>query len=374
MNKKSYDIIFYYPQHFNRNKAGNNPLFSPLLSICKSNNIRHLVLEEPDYNTNYPRNNEAITFDIYFFTIILLRKIIPTFLFKKPNKKEQWIGYIMRRITLAKFDAKIIMTLSNSMGGFWRGYNKNSRIIDYQHGIIDENQPGFFNKGKVSSHILENNKEVAVWGKGFYDIFQKNKKYYKNKVHILGYPQLFEKESTIYKNTLIFSLQFVPELNIEIKKEMLVKIKQILKEINTFSKEKRPKVLLVNHPRHNNTIDLTNLVNTFGFVSIINSHQLSDNQDYFLHATFYSTTSLEMAMRGIPTYFLSSNKILQSKIFIKEYKYPINQTNSIKEFITLYNINKKIRDEHSYLVKEWAKYYFQPLNTNLFLEIINDSK
>jgi len=372
MNKQSYDIIFYYPQHFNRDKKARNSFFSPLLAICKSNNIHYLVLEEPDKKTELARNQEAIPFDIYFYIILIFRKLIPTCIFKKKDKKEQLIGDIMRKITLAKFNAKIIITLSNSMGGFWRGYNKNARIIDYQHGIIYKNHPGYFNKGQAASNIFQNNKEVAVWGKGFYDVFEKNKKYYKNKVHILGYPQLSEKEKvvTTYNKRLIFSLQFVPELTIDIKKEMLIEIKKTLNEINKLSKETKPRVLLVNHPRHNYTIDLTSLANKFNFVSIINSDELIYNQDYLLHITFYSTTCFEMAMKGIPTYFLSSKKIRNNKIFIEDYNYPITQRNSITECIKLYH-NKQTRTEHGYLVKEWSKYYFQPLDADLFLEFIN---
>ena len=53
------------------------------------------------------------------------------------------------------------------MGGFWRGYNVKAKIIDYQHGIINKNQAGFFSDGNIPLDIIENNKEVAVWGKGY---------------------------------------------------------------------------------------------------------------------------------------------------------------------------------------------------------------
>ena len=246
MKNKPYNIIFYYPQHFNRSKGGGNPFFDPLIAICKSNKLSYLILEEPDHETRFPRNKKAIRFDIYFYAIIFLRKITPRLFFKNSQKREHWIGSVIKKITFAKFNANVIFTLSNSMGGFWRGYNYKAKIIDYQHGIINKNQNGFFDNGKVSPHILENKKEVAVWGKGFYDVFSQDKQYYENKVHVLGYSQLVDNKSrtTKYKNKIIFSLQFVPEIGIKIKQEMLIKLKKILEELNTLSDEKKPKVLL----------------------------------------------------------------------------------------------------------------------------------
>ena len=373
MRKNPYDIIFYYPQHFNRTKQGNNSLFNPLINICKSKNIHYLVLEEPNKKCSHPRNKQANQFDIYFNIIIILRKIIPLMLFKKLEKKEQWIGKIMRKITYAKFDANVILTLSNSMGSFWRGYNKLAKIIDYQHGIIDKNQNGFFNKGKVSNHILENKKEVAVWGRGFYNIFKQDKKYYKNKVHILGYPQFINnnKKVTKYNNEIIFSLPIVPELNNTVKKEILIQTKNILTELDSLLDNEKPKVLLLKHPRHDNTIDLKNLLKDFKFASINTENKSLANKKYLLHITFYSTTTFEMAMKGIPTYFIKSEKISYSKIFIEEYKYPIPQNNSCKELVRTYQKHKNIRKSHSDLVENWSKDYFEPINKNVFLNIIN---
>ena len=95
MNKEPYDIIFYYPQHFNRNKNGKNPFFEPLINICKSKNIRYLIIEEPDNKTVFSRNTEAIQFDMYFYIILILRKIIPLSLFTNSEKKEQWIELLV---------------------------------------------------------------------------------------------------------------------------------------------------------------------------------------------------------------------------------------------------------------------------------------
>ena len=73
-----------------------------------------------------------------------------------------------------------------------------------------------------------------------------------------------------------------------------------------------------------------------------------------------------MALKGIPTYFLSSKNILENKIFLNDYNYPISQNTSFKELVSVYQKNKKKRRLHGDLVKKWSNHYFQPLNQNIF--------
>ena len=101
-------------------------------------------------------------------------------------------------------------------------------------------------------------------------------------------------------------------------------------------------------------------------------NEVLSNQDYFLHVTVSSTTAFEMAMKEIPTYFLITENILHSKIFLQDYNYPITQNTSLKELFILYQNDKKIRNSHGYLVKRWSNHYFKPLDKNIFLEIINN--
>jgi len=74
-SSKVYDVVFYYPQHFNRGKNGENLFFKPLYESCKSNNISYLIFEEPDRKSDKIRNKEVIPFDFIYFLIIILRKI-----------------------------------------------------------------------------------------------------------------------------------------------------------------------------------------------------------------------------------------------------------------------------------------------------------
>jgi hypothetical protein len=367
-----WDVIFYYPQHFNRSKNGTNPFFDPLIDLCKQNKLSYLLIEEPDRGTAFPRNRKAYRFDFYFYLILLLRKMMPLLFFKHFENREQWIGKVFKNLTLGKFSAKTVFTISNSMGGVLRGYCPNARIIDYQHGIISKKQPGFFINGQAPAHILVNTKEVAVWGKGFQKIFDQDKLYYENKVHVLGYHQSVDKTVTNYKsNKILFTLQLMPDFGVKLNNEMLAKIDSELRKINALSLENRPQIILRNHPRHNNAVDLNILINKFDFVSLMPEKEILTPTDYLLHVTFYSTTAFEMAIQGVPTYFLVTENIINGKTeFLNDYQYPINQNFTLEELWSTYKNDEKVWVEHSGLVKKWSKYFFEPFNKDLFLDLV----
>jgi hypothetical protein len=107
---------------------------------------------------------------------------------------------------------------------------------------------------------------------------------------------------------------------------------------------------------------------------------MSDNDmiitnDYLLHVTFYSTTAFEMAIKGIPTYFLITENIRNGKTeFLDEYQYPINQNCALEALWTTYKNDEKYWLEHSDLVIKWSSHYFEPFNKTLFLDLIHHSK
>ena len=47
--KREYDVIFYYPQHFNRGNKNKNNYFKNLIESCKDKGLRFIVFEEPDF-------------------------------------------------------------------------------------------------------------------------------------------------------------------------------------------------------------------------------------------------------------------------------------------------------------------------------------
>lgn len=372
-----WDVVLYYPQHFNRSKNGTNPFFDPLIDLCEQNKLSYLVIEEPDRGTVFPRNRKAYRFDFYFYLILLLRKMMPLLFFKHFENREQCIGKVLKNLTLGKFSAKTVFTISNSMGGVLRGYCPNARIIDYQHGIISKKQPGFFINDQAPAHISVNTKEVAVWGKGFQKIFDQDKLYYENKVHVLGYYQSVEKMIIRFPKTnkILFSLQFMPDFGIKLNKEMLVKIDSELKEINALPPENRPEIILRNHPRHNNAVDLSSVINKFDFVSLMPEKEILIPTDYLIHVTFFSTTAFEMAMHGVPTFFMFSKNIMNGKTdFLDDFEYPLHQNNSLEELWSIYKNDEKVWINHSELVKKWSDGFFEPLNKSLFLDLIQTGK
>ncbi|MDG5490139.1 hypothetical protein [Psychroserpens sp. SPM9] len=376
MSKKK-KVIFYYPQHFNRSDKGTNPFFEPLIKICQNNNIDYLLLEEPDDKTSFPKNPEASRFNI--FRVIVLRKLLPLLFFKNFESREQFIGVLVRLLTFKKYKANTIITISNPLGGFWRGYNSHSRIIDYQHGIINKTQPGFFENGKAPLHISYNEKEVAVWGEGFLNVFNQDGSYYKNKVHALGYfkaPSVSSSKAEMHnRNAIIFTLQFLPDQGDQRNHEMFEELKLALEQFKNLDSEEQPKIILKHHPRHNNCIDLNPLSVRFDYVSVLADGESFKSENCLINVTFYSTTAFDLAADGIPSYFLYTESVPNGKTdFLEDYKYPILQEHSLIELWQTYKNNRQTWLEHSHLVRLWSSRFFQPLNQECFLDLVSATK
>jgi hypothetical protein len=99
-------VLFYYPQYFNREK-GENLFFKPFIEVCEKHNINYLLVEEPDKTTNVPRNKAAYKFDVFFFVILVLRKLLPLKLFSSFEHREQFIGKCINIIALGRFKASV---------------------------------------------------------------------------------------------------------------------------------------------------------------------------------------------------------------------------------------------------------------------------
>jgi hypothetical protein len=167
----------------------------------------------------------------------------------------------------------------------------------------------------------------------------------------------------------------MPEFGLQLNQEMLFELKRVLKQINLLPKEIKPQVVLKNHPRHNNAVDLKSILDEFNFVTIMSDNDMIITNDYLLHVTFYSTTAFEMAIKGIPTYFLITENIRNGKTeFLDEYQYPINHNFSLGELWTAYKNDKEVWLRHSDLVLNWSSLYFGPLNKDLFLDLIKHNK
>ena len=71
-SKKKTDVLIYYPQHFN--SESNSPfILTQIINTLKENNISYLLVEEPNLKHKI-RNSSAIPVDVFWMTVILLRK------------------------------------------------------------------------------------------------------------------------------------------------------------------------------------------------------------------------------------------------------------------------------------------------------------
>ena len=129
--RKVFDVVFYYPQHFNRGKNAENMFFNHLYNSCENNNLSYLVFEEPDLSSSKSRNKDAIPFDFAYFIIVFLRKFI---------KSEKMIGRILLNTIFRRLDFKNYIVLSQSMLSIFRVINPEARLFDLQHGIIYTNK------------------------------------------------------------------------------------------------------------------------------------------------------------------------------------------------------------------------------------------
>ena len=373
--KKTYDIIFYYPQHFNRSEKGTNPFFDPLVAICEENGFSYLLVEEPDYKTTFPRNKKAVSFAFWLYTILVLRKLIPTSFFKNNTQKEIFIGKIIALFTLNFFKAKTYITISNSMIDVLLGFNDKARVFDLQHGIIYAKHPGYFQSdGTLNEFLNQERIGFLLTGEGFKESFQINNKLIANeKFVILGDPKSanLNIELTFNKRVLIYTLLFTLDAS---EKELLEEKKELQLFLSSFQKtaEKHSlSILLKHHPRYNNAIAISDILEQFPFATITNSNFEELSKSVFLHLTKYSTSAFELAKMTIPTVFIT-NKIAES-IFHDEYQYP-NYNFTLEEWIELY-----FKNDPKFVIlveetKKWSSHFYEPFNKKLFLDLIQHNK
>jgi len=364
---KNYDVIFYYPQHFNRGKDNSNPYFEPLINSCKKNKLSYLLLQEPAvFGASKSLKNPSKQF-LWFYFILCLRKLIPLFLFKSFEARERFLGTLINIFSLGAYRAKNYITLSNSLGGVLRGISPEAKILDYQHGIITSSQEGFFTKEKKAPDwIKSNQKEVLVYGEGFKAIMKKtDPEYYKNKVFVIGHESKKMQDFKEGKNILV-SLQILENENVSF--EWLQAQVNLLDEL--FEKysiqENCSTIYLRHHPRSNKRFDLEKLYQ-YSFVKDFDAS--SDSLEIGLHITFFSTSAFEFASLGIPTLFLYNEILPQGKdLFFEEFKYPFREINTIEDW------QKKLKESDRKIIKTeiltWYSLFYQEYDENEFIKVL----
>ncbi|MDP2067944.1 MAG: hypothetical protein Q8K04_03160 [Lutibacter sp.] len=376
--KKPYDVVFYYPQHFNRSEKGTNPFFDPFIKMCEKHHLKYLVIEEPDRNTSVTRSKKAFQFDFWFYIIILLRKMLPLFLFTAMEQRDEFIGKIVSVISMNFFKANCYITISNSMINVLLGLNANSKVYDLQHGIIYSWHWGYFNqKGELNNNLRNNRIRFLVNGNGFKEIFYKNNPFLKlnedAKVVVTGNSEVIlnSSDSSIVKNNVLYTLQLTADLNENELLEEKNKLKSFLVKTQNSFVSNGLQLLLKSHPRFNNAIDLSDILKSYPFVKFTNDTIEKLTENTMLHITQSSTSIFEFALAGIPTYIIPN--AIGNKIFLEEFNYP-NENLELEDIILIYNTKNQKYFEFCLRVKKWALNYYEPLNEIAIIDLIHHGK
>ena len=368
----SYDVVFYYPQHFNRSANVTNPYYDPLIAICESKNLRYVVLEEPDKKTKYARNLKARKFDFWFYTIIILRKIIPQFIFSNESKKEVFIGKLVALLSLSSYSAKVYITISNSMIDVLLGFSKTASVFDLQHGIIYSWHSGYFDKDGLLNKRFHNSRiGFLVYGNGFKKVFfkkQSNADFINDdKVNVIGNlgKYLFQKSSYLSKN-ILFTLHLSEDESVEVLEIEKAKLLLFIESLENIFKVNGLTLLLKSHPRFNDFQFLNSITNKYSHTKLTDKNIPDLSRDVFLHITINSTSIFEFAQSGIISLIVPNE--LGEKIFIDEYQYPIVQKNLIS-MIEKYLIDSTLFQLDSKQVYDWSTIYYEPFNEDTFLTL-----
>ena len=364
-------VIFYYPQHFNRGRDGTNEFLKPLIDSCKKNNISYLVFEEPS-ETNAPRNINAIPFDFALYCILLLRKLLPFDHYNHFEEREWHISRLLRSFFFRKINPEIVITMSNSMLGFFRGWGDTIPIYDYQHGIIYSWHSGYMVNNKPARHIVNNRSKVLLFGEGFKKLLtRENDNYFSNNSLVIGTHTEYRALHQDFNRAILISLQITTANEITILQMVLMQqLKMLFQSHQSFYLENNIIFYLKHHPRFDGSFDISTIL-SFPFVKIINKPLPDCFVDCSVHLTFNSTTSFEAAVAGIPTLFLEGTN--DNSLYEKEFQYPdFSSCLHIQERIEDFLKNPASYEDASLAVQNWGRTYYAPYDEAKFLELVNE--
>lgn len=366
------DVILYYPQHFNRSKDGTNPYFAPIIGVCKENGLRYLMLEEPDDGTHNPRDPQCMKADFFWGVTIIMRKVLRLCC---KNKSSYEIDYLIGRLwsifALGKLKSKTYICISNSMHEVLAGLNPKGVAYDYQHGLIQNGQEGFFeSEGKLNGMFNIPNVGIMLWGELYKKSFAMalSAERMNNIIKVIGYPiptlKIVEKREE--RRFILISLQMTVDNNSKRLNDYVEMFEDTLNVIKEFGVP----VLIKHHPRFNNVINLEHVLEKYSFAKFTSKPLFELVPETLLQITWYSTTGFEYANYGIPTFYLYNEKIPEGKnIFYKQYNYPLYEGMQLREVI------KRIKEKSTYYqdcktVKEWYDSAYAPFDKKLMLKIL----
>jgi hypothetical protein len=355
--KREYDVVFYYPQHFNRGSQDENSYFMHLINACKEDGISYSIFEEPDFSSCSNRNKNAIPFDFIFLLIIFLRKMFNSEI--DDRVKDIKIGRFLSKTFFRNITFNNVITISQSMISTFRGIDETCSIFDVQHGIIHPNKPNYLMERLPEKNITENKLQLLLSGDSYKKLMIENDSttYFKDSSHVIG--SNINRSSLrhdTFNNNILISLQFTHDHS---EKENAVFLESLEHVIRSTADETIT-FYLKNHPRFNDEVNLTELFN-------LNNVKLApiDINDCFelcsLQITVYSTSVFEAALKGIPTILVSP--ISKYNYFKNYFSYPFS--NTIRDFY-----NQGLYKEISVKVQDWASSYYSDFDKKTFINLL----
>jgi len=369
--KRDYDILFYYPAHFNR-AEGKNPFFEPLYKICDKNGISYLIIEEPYYDKKTERNDKTVPFDFPLIVLMLFRKIIPIKKFEHRYAQDRFIARILKPLLFKKLTFRNAIVLSNSMISLLRGINEKADIYDYQHGVIFLGHKGYFtDRMEAARDIRLNRVNLLLYGQGFQKMLHEHDAsgYYKNHTFVLGFDVQKNRPPIQAKDKILFTLQFTGTDEFgDHQDDWLKIIEEFFDKYTRFFQEHGITVLLKKHPRHNDAVDISSLYR-YPFTTDAQVPLESLFKECFLHLTFYSSSLFDASAKAIPT-ILWQHQYSLAHTFVESFHYPLGvfDTLSIAGKIEEYLTNESCYEMDRNKVATWYDTLYQPLDEKFFVE------
>lgn len=369
------ELLFYYPQHFNRSQAGTNPFFDAMLEACDKAGISYDLLEEPDRGTDKPRNPKARKADCFFWSVIAVRKVL-SILFPKKDFfwREERAARLYNLLTFGRYRYRRYITISGSMYFFFAYLNPEAEVYDMQHGILCKHHQTFFDQTtfRLRRQYYRSNLHFLVWGEGYKRCFEKGEEaLLAERTHVVGYPCRSAVSSGAPRDgysqkSILVSLQFTNDYDAAGLKVMKQSLWRFLEEVEPLGH----KVVLKNHPRYNNCIALDDLLARFPFVEMTSGSLGELVGKTSLHVTYYSTTAFEFAEYGVPSFFIvDENDRAKSRLFYDDFCYPLYDGMTITEVLARLN-DKSSYELDSATVRAWYDKFYTPFDEAAFLKLI----
>jgi hypothetical protein len=316
-------------------------------------------------------NKSAIPFDFIFYIILVLRKILPLEKYAHFEAREWRIGKIIRFIFFSKVKPDIIVTMSNSMLGFFRGWSDTMPLYDYQHGIVYSWHPGYILNKEPASHVVKNKSKILLFGRGFGKLLIKGNDYYLKNGICIGTGMEFKKLHKQFNKRVLVSLPITSIDDFDqAQKEIMEKLEMLFSDNESFYVKNGISFSLKHHPRFDGFYNLDSIMK-FSFVCVTNKTLVECLTECSLHVTYNSTTTFEASVLGIPTLFLTNEG--GDLLFKEEFQYPDYQGHlNIQKKIEEFNSNPLLYNSTIELAQEWVKDFYEPFNEYDFLKLINE--